>query len=998
MRARAANASLIGREAHLDALCRALAEAAAGDTRTVVIGGEAGIGKTRLIDEFARKLPAGTILVRGYCIDLGRDAPPYGPVTGALRAVADEIGADTLLTAAGPSRDALLVVLPELEPHERADDEPRRGGAERLYDGVALTLESVARTHPLVLVIEDLHWADQGTLGMLRFLVRVLAHARTLFVFTYRSDDMRRGHQLRAWLPELDRSSRVRRRDLERLTRPQVQQLMGEILGTEPAPHDVNVVYQRSDGVPFFIEELVDFDGYENSDCFPDTLREILLARYDTLGDEAQRMLRLIAAGGSRVEHALLAAVHEGKPDDIDRSVREAVVASVLVVNDTGYAFRHSLVREAIHEELLPGERVRFHSQYARALESGIGSTGTAAIEISHHWMAAHDVRRAFAASLPAMTQARRSFAYATAARMGERALELWSQVPDAAQIAGRSRVDILGETAHHLRNAGESDRAISLVDAALAESEPTGSAAAGSGESIERYARLLRDKASYLANVGRSGSVELLRQALTVLRGQPPSVLRAAVLGELAARLMLNACLDESVGIADEAFTEAEAVGSRARMSVSANIRGMALLERGEIERGLADLALAGGLAVEDSSRLRYWVNMSDAMFILGRFEEALQIAEVGAEGARSRGVERTAGAILVSNMIGPLLALGEWSRADALLDRALELDPPIGFSAHLKRLKLGLILGRGEIEQADRLLRGWRAALSLQVQIDAQSRMGLARVAGEIAVERGDPEAAWAEVSLLLDPDHRPLPAYDLPLLALAARTLAELTAAGDLVPGSPGATDAKAAEQRLRAVLAHSASWPTAAVWIRIFDAELGGPGHTGTDPELWGAAVTAAEAPTSPAYLRPYTIARLAEALAMAGHRADAHAKTELARTLAREMGAELIVARVEKLERRAGLATATRSAAASASASGAAPEAPDDGSGNIRHLLTERERQVLELVAEGYTNRQIAEHLFISAKTASVHVSSILRKLGASSRTEAVFLARRSGAV
>lgn len=984
MRSGKTSGSLIGREGDLDALVNALHESASGDTRTVVIGGEAGIGKSRLIDEFARSVPAATVVVKGQCVDLDRDAPPYAPVTGALRALSATIGAEALLDAAGPSRGALLLLLPELGAQvaataDRVGETTGRGGAEFLYDGVAVALENVSREHHLVIVIEDLHWADQATLSLVRFLVRVVEHGRILFVLSYRSDDLTRGHPLRSWLPELDRTPRVSRRDLSRLTKRQVRQLVGEILGSAPLAHDVDVVFERTDGVPFLVEELVDFDGYENTDCFPDTLREILLARYDTLSEPTQKILRLMAAGGSRVDHTLLLAVYEGDADDIDRAAREAVLGNVIVIDDTSYAFRHALVRDAIHEELLPGERVRYHSQYARALEAGLSTECIPATEISYHWMAAHDMKCAFGASLTAMAQAHKAFAYDTASRMGERALELWDQVPDAEAVAGRSRVALLADTAHDLRNAGESDRAIALVDEALADSP---------ADDVERISRLLQDKASYLANVGRTGSVELLRRALAVLQGEPPSVLRATVLGELSARLMLDARFDEAVQIADEAFDEAREVGSRARMSVSANIRGMSLVARGEIDRGLADLERAGELAVgDDSARLRYFVNMSEAMNVLGRFDDAIRISLEGFEGARRRGVERTSGAMLISNTIEPLFAKGELKRADELLERALELDPPIGFSARLQRLKLWSTLWGGDIGAAEALLRGWRAPLSLQLQIDAQSRLGLARVAGEIALAVGNLPWAWLEVRGVLSADDRRFAAYDLPLLAVAARTLASSISSGTSIATEDGETDPARIEARLRAVLDRSASWPTAAAYLAVFDAELGGAGHTGTDAGLWRAAVKASRSPLAQSHLLPYSALRLAEVLASDGDRSAALEQAEEARRRATEIGAGLIVARVAELERRAGVP------AASGSASAVTPVPVHDN----RRLLTERERQVLDLVEQGQSNRQVAQQLFISAKTASVHVSSILRKLGATSRTEAVFLAHQGAA-
>ncbi len=360
--------SLVGRDGDLDALHDAYSDSITGSTRAVIVGGEAGIGKTRLVDEFVRSLPEDAIVLRGQSVDLDRDAPPYAPILAALRSLAQEVGEEALFEASGPAGDALALLLPDLSLSASMTDGPVRGSAERLYEAIAELLENVAAARPLVLIIEDLHWVDQASLGLLRFLVRVIEHSRVLIVLTFRSDEIGRGSALRAWLPELDRNRRVTRLELARLDRRQVREMASAILEGPPDEDELAQVYLRTEGVPFFVEELVCCSGVRSLDSFPDTLRDILLARYDQLSDQTQRMLRLIAAGGVRVEHELLVAVCDESPEAIDAAAAEAIAASVLVVDGTAYAFRHALVREAIHDQLLPGERVRFHTRYAQAL------------------------------------------------------------------------------------------------------------------------------------------------------------------------------------------------------------------------------------------------------------------------------------------------------------------------------------------------------------------------------------------------------------------------------------------------------------------------------------------------------------------------------------------------------------------------------------------------------------------------------------------------------
>ncbi|RFA15587.1 hypothetical protein B7R22_06445 [Subtercola boreus] len=1044
-------ASLVGRESELAALASAYADAADGAFRVVIVGGEAGIGKTRLIAEFLADVPQSSFVVRGQSVDLGIDATPYAPVVAVLRSLREQQGADTFAALAGSGFRALAVLLPEMLAAGGGGPDPAavgggadpgasagQGSAERLFGAVASLLEAASVEHPLVVVIEDLHWADQATLSLLGFLIRLLDEAALLFVLTFRSDELARGSALRRWMPEVDRSPRVNRLELRRLTRKQVRQLATNIRGRAPDSREISLVVERTDGVPFFVEELFGCGPSFSIDGLPETLRGILLARYDTLTAPAQKLMRLLAAGGMRIEHELLQAVTDESPDAIDSAAHEGVLASILVVNDTAYAFRHALVREAIHDQLLPGERVRFHTRFAEALATPAGGWCVDSSVVSYHWMIAHNSRNAFESAIAAMAEARRAFAFLGAARMGERALELWDQVEEPAALAGRSRVELLADTAHSLRNAGESDRAVALIDDAIALAVEEGlgrlpGAAAVArrtgvpGESLspEVFARLLRDKASYLANLGQVGSVELLRQALEVLGGSPPSVLRANVLGELAARLMLDALFDDAVDTADAAYAEAERVDSGARMSVALNIRGFSRFARGQVEEGLADLGLSEALSHgNDSARLRHAVNLSDALALIGRFGEAIETAEAGAEFARARGVERTSGVFLTLSVSSSLFALGQTERAGELLDHALELDPPIGYRAPVQRLKLHSTLWSGDIAEAERLLRGWRPGLRQQLRIDVAQRLGLAIVAGEIALAVGAVERAWSEVAVLLEPGHRAFPAYDLPLVWVAARVVATARATGlqltvpvpdggvpplgvgaaapaDLLRvdaavsatphlrGAVAPADTSIAlEEGLRGVLAASLTWPTAAPYAALVEAEFGGARGTGTDAALWMLAAAACEVPSVPVHLRAYAALRAAEAFALAADRASARRWAQLAREQAAPIGAVLVTARVVELERRVGpMAVGTRTGPHTSPRSSAAPEL------TLEVPLTERERQVLDLLAHGLTNRQIADRLFISVKTASVHVSNILRKTGSASRTEAAYVAR-----
>ncbi|WP_085369761.1 helix-turn-helix transcriptional regulator [Leifsonia sp. NCR5] len=980
MRSPASSASLIGREPDLEALRDELAAVADGQPRAVVIGGEAGIGKSRLVSEFLSEAASGATVLAGRSVDLGSDGAPYAPFTAILRQLVDAIGLDAVLSAAGPGSGVLSVLLPELAS---ADSVPARTGAERLYELVTVLFENVSAAHPLVVAIEDIHWADTATLELVRFVIRMMERGRFLLLLTYRSDEVLRGHPLRSYLPELDRTRRATRWELARLSRAQVTAQAEQILGCPADSATIDRVYQLSEGVPFFVEELIGIEHLGTGEDLPETLRDLLLARYERLSEPAQGLLRLLSAAGVCVEHDLLAAVFDGTADQLDAAAREAVVAHVLAADTTEYSFRHALVREAIHADLLPGERTRFHTRYALAIEEAGGS----ASQISYHWMAAHDLRRAFIATLEAMEESRLSYAYRAAAAAGDRALELWDRVDDAEALAGRSRTELLSRTASALRNAGDSERALALVNVALSDTD---------GLSPDRHARLLRDKAQYLANLSRPGSVELLQEALAIAPHDPGDGLRAQLLAEVAGRLMLEARYDEAIQTSTLSIAEA-ADDASARRSVAHTIRGTVLVNHGSIDDGLADLDAARVLADGESGPLlRNAVNASDVMNLLGRFDEAVRIAQAGVAQARLRGVERTSGVMLASNTVEPLLALGKLDLAENMLDPALELDPPPGFRVHLQRMKLWLTLWRGDTQRAEDLLRRWRKGMLVQAEIEMQSRLGFARVAAEIAIARGDATTAWRDASVIISDVRRSIPAYDLPLLAVAARALSELAAGGATVVSAAPVADAAGgvvgtdvatsdlptehAAHALLSVLADLASWPTHPVWAPLVEAELAAVRSVPSveHVEAWDRAAAAALADGAPAHLRPYALLRRAQAHAISGDRAATEQSAAEARQLAADLGFGLLVDAADQL-------IASAAPARHVTARGAEP------------VLTDREVQVLALIEQGLSNKQIGERLYISAKTASVHVSSILRKVGASSRTEAVYRAARVGA-
>ena len=989
--------AMIGRDADLAWLNQRLAEVRAGAPFTVIVGGEAGIGKTRLIREFSR-LPADVLLLTGQCVDLGSVAAPYAPVKTALRTLVAEVGAERVLEAVGPGRAALVALLPELaEAGSGAIGAPGKGiESSQLHEGIAVLLETFSRERPIVFIVEDLHWVDAASLALLRFLMRALGSSRVLTVLTYRTDDITRGHPVRDFLSEADRDRWVERRELSRLTRSQVRKVVRSMIVDEaPSERVLDTVFRRSDGVPFFVEELVGIDGCRDEGFVPDTLRELLLARYERLPDSAQELLRLISTGGVRVSHSLLSEVYTGTADELDAAARQCVYYGVLTIDGDDYAFRHALVREAILSDLLPGERARFHARYAEAYEAAAAAgTRRLAAEISFHWLGAHDAVRAFPATMQAMREARAAAAYATAAQLGERALGLWDVVPDAAEAAGMGKLELMGRTASHLRNAGEGDRSLALIRAALAECP----------RDDPNYPRLLRDKALYLGNVGKGGSIEVLEEALAALDrlgDDAPSELRATVLSALAGRLMIDGQLEDAAETADRALAVATELGSARYSSIATNLAAISRTDRGEIEQGLVMLEHARELAEGDgAAMLRYWVNASDLHYLIGRYPEAVRLAEDGLARARAQGVERSSGVILASNAVDPLFALGEWQRADALIERAMALDPPVPFTVYLQRARIWAALWRGDVSGATDLLRRAKPAMASVMEVEMQTRLAVGRVAGEVALANDDLVGAWREAKVLLHEKYLPLAGYALPFIWVAGRVIAAVRARPGAMPPSI-ADEVDASEPAYRALLERLAYWPTHALWAVLFDAELAAVDHgsgadvPGTDASAWRRAVEAAAAPEAPGFLAPYALLRQGEAELADADRAGARVTLQQALDLAEAGGVGAVRERIERVASTAAIALEGAARVHTPEAAGIAGAATSDADALAAAELTARERQVLELLAEGLSNRQIGERLFISAKTASVHVSAILRKLGAATRTEAAY---RAGAL
>ncbi|MFD5324163.1 AAA family ATPase [Streptomyces sp. NPDC127092] len=991
----------VGRAGELTALTEALSRAGAGEPQALLVGGEAGVGKTRLVEEFTtRARAAGAVVALGGCVEIGADGLPFAPFSAALRALRRELPEEFAAAADGQEGE-LARLLPELgDPlgHEPAAED----ATARLFELTVRLLERVAADRAVALVLEDLHWADASTRHLLAYLFRTLRGGRVAVVATYRADDIHRRHPLRPLLAELDRLRSVRRIELARFTRGEVHRQLTGILAAEPDAALLDEVFERSDGNAFFVEELV---ASHESGCaaahLSDSLRDLLLVRVETLPEAAQRVVRTVAEGGSTVEFDLLAAVARLSEDELIEALRAAVGANILLAapDGDGYRFRHSLVREAVSDDLLPGERSRLNRRYAEALETdpGLVRTDERATRLATYWYHAHDAARALPAVLRASVETRKRHAYAEQLRLLERAMELWDKVPDEVRGALRPIdyaeaypacgcdpettplrfLDLLAEAAVAARLCGERERALKIGKTALRILE-------GEGEPDPlRAAWFYVERARIQSNLGRGNGWPEIARAEELVRGLPPSAVHAVVLAVSAGWGMLRNPGPEAIAAAERAVEYARLVKAESIELTARGTLGTIMVAAGDTERGLAELhavrerTMALGQFHEAS---RTHVNLSSCLEGLGRSHEAVEVATAGIEMCRVRGLADSAGWIR-ANLAESLHSLGEWDRARdeaELLLRSGAAGTKPGGTALLQLAVLAVT--RGEPTTAAARLAEAGARYGTARDPMPQYTLPMAEAAVLVAAAEGRLADVRTEVAAAAEAGFPPgTHRYGWPLMLAAVTAEADARGLPAAAEGRPAALDL--IRRHTRGLAAPAPVWQAYALYV---SAELARAEDRVT-AERWTEVVTAFEALD-----RPYDLARvrhrLADALlAEGGRREEAAALLRAAHATAARLGAHPLREDVELLAARARLAPLTADPAAPAEA--AEPE--DDAFG-----LTPREQDVLRLVAEGRTNRQIAEELFISPKTASVHVSNILAKLGVAGRGEAAALAHR----
>ncbi|MET1071775.1 MAG: AAA family ATPase [Umezawaea sp.] len=985
---------LVARGREMARLRAALARASGGAALAVLLAGDAGVGKTRVVDELAAADPDALVLT-GRCLDVGEIGIPYLPFAEVLGRVRDQ----GLLDITG--RPALARLLPELalpaggdDGRESSNQPPlfptgRRSeqdvGQLQLFDAVHGLLGDLAERRTVLLVLEDLHWADASTRYLLSFLLSRLRSQRLLIVGTYRSDDLHRAHPLRPLLTELLRLPAVERVALGPFDADDSRAFVDAL--ADELPEDVvREVAARSEGNPFFAEELLAAATCLPSGGVPSALADVLLTRIERLAPGTQQVVRVASVGGRRVTHDRLRTVVGMDDVALDEALREAVQHHVLLVGegDEIYVFRHALLQEAVYGDLLPGERVRLHAAYARHL-TGRTDRGTAA-GLAYHAMESHDLPRALAASVDAGQEAHRTGAPAEALRHFEQALKLWDAVAEDQRPTDVTELVLLSRASWSAGTAGQPERALAFARSSTRAVDPADPEAAA--ETWRRVAQ---------ASQGLDGHDremhEAVQRAWELVRDRPASPSRAWVLAVSASCLRYArnfALARERAEMAVRDGRESECAGA-----VADALATLGLLDDSgnRTESAREHLAEAIACAVEADAvntelRARYFLGLHH--YDRGDLTDALLVFDEAADRATAKGMTWSGFGLEVRVLRAlTLYHLGRWDESAAIAE-----PPGLAVSntvlARLAAAGTHVAVSRGAFDQAERMI----TALRKDWHRDLQIALITGGTGAELAQWRGKPDQAVERVADTIEWTRRLAAEGQEGEWLLAGIRLGALGVAGyadlaararrrrDKAGEQQAVTDGRGLADYARATAENGLPrtgvlGPEGRAWLARAEAEesrLTGPG----DPDLWARAV--AEFDFGAVFEQHYCRWRLTEALLGADRRDEAVDHLRSTADFARTIGATPLLDAVALTARRARVALR------------ADETEPRD------HVdpFTPRERSVLGLVALGRTNREVGEELYISEKTVSVHLTRIMAKLGAARRAEAVAIAYDRG--
>ncbi|HEX3294138.1 MAG TPA: AAA family ATPase [Solirubrobacterales bacterium] len=944
--------SLIGREEELGSLREKLRNALDGEGALVLVSGEAGVGKTRLLEELCAG--AEVPVFRGAARQ--ETTPAYGPVVAALRSA---LRADPdALGDCGPLGEHLHLLLPELGP--AADDvDPTT-----LRESLRAALVSLAGDGGALVVLDDLQWSDAATLEFIAEVAPTLDGAPLLLVGAYRSDELPRDHPLRGTRNQLRRGHALEEVPLGRFDLDDTAALLDEALGSEVSRPLLRAVHDRSQGLPFFVEELAraletenrlqkgaaGLELAEGSDVtVPDTVRDAVLLRSAELSPEGRTAAEVAAVAGQRFPLEAVVGLSS------EAGVGELLELGLVVDQGSGVGeFRHALVRESLYGDVPWLRRRELHRTLAGRLEAA----GAPNVELAAQWMGARDEDRAREFYLRAAEDFAAVHACRDAATMSRRALELW---PEGEALERR-----LATLEQH---AGWAELAGDLPAAARSWREVSALCVDDVAELATAKRRLGR---VFAIQGDRTGAIEALTGAAeaAAASGDPAGAaadrLRAADYLQFAGRH------PESLELIRAAAGDAGDAGRVDLQARALAAEGVVRAKRGEYEPGVGLVKEGLSLALEhdlSAESIDAYQRLGTALEQSGDYSGA-EAALTSALDLCDASGERNPEAGCVACLAYVVRELGEWKRASELSQELIAAHEGDGVRTVAEGVFGYVRAFRGELGRARRALS---AGLQLARRLDVLSmQVDCAASLAVVADYDGDSELALEQCRFLVSrwersEDHH----YAVWGLRLSALLFAQAGAKADAHAAAQGLTriaDDSGHPDAL-AALAHALG----EIALADGEAEIAAE-QMMRAVELHGSLRIPAE--------RAQILQRTGVALAAAGERELAIERHAEAYRIARNLGARPLAGRAataiedlgESAEQRLGR-TAT------------------DGEGSP---LSRRELEVIRLVADGLTNREIAGQLFLSPRTVDMHVRNILSKFDCRSRVEASIKAGEAG--
>jgi DNA-binding CsgD family transcriptional regulator len=978
---------------------RAVSELLAGDSEraAMLVVGEAGVGKSRLVAAAADAVTrAGVVVVTGWCLPLSQGLP-YLPVLDVLRALGTvddgRLLKDALAGCPPFVRTEVARLLPELEEPTGVQwsggpDEGWR--KQRLFKALRRLLDAVAERHALAVVIEDVHWADTSTVELLDYLLAP-GHALGVPVALTRRSEEPVTPTLAGWLDRLPRNPRVRQLDLARLSEAETGEQIKLLLGAPPPRRLVADTYARTEGNAFFTEQLLAARTSGEDHPLPIGLTSLLLSRTGQVTGIAREILAVLAVAARPLDEATVARLCQRSDQDAREALRDLLAQELLRRPDTAgrHQLRHALLGEAISGELLPSERAELHARVADALAAEHDPSRAA--QIAEHLAAAGRPEDELRWRIRAGRCADAVFASAEAARQWQRAVALSADAPITLNVEGMSLADLYWAAEDAMLLSGDHDAAGTLAEEALRR-------LAGGADPASRAGVLERAGEIRSLSAPHPG-LELLSQAIAIYERLPPSAGHVAALRAIYGILHNEGRLAEAAKVSARAAVVAERAGERAAL-----LEILALQVWDEMAAGEGELAadrmhaLRRSLTDSDPPRLSVVLAVvhTDMLLKLGRLTEVEAAGTSALAIATAYGIQQSfEAAWLRANVCAALIELGAIEAAGHWIDgESSEVPNASARSIYESRASLEML--RGKLDDAHRrwadLHRLAPTRLSYQVETEP----------GEVELNlwRGSPGVAFDQAQALLlravDCNRGtlggPLLTFAGPLLILALRACADLAAQARVDRDADAADAARESADQLVELYDRMTPdpftpgllRPTAAAdhvnWqaeqSRLLDA---------SDPALWQHAATEWDALTRP-HRAAYARWRQAEAL-LAQHNGRT-AAAKVLRAAARQAALHVPLSdAIHDLARRAriDLTSTTEHPAHHPPLATATPFG-----------LTDRELAVLKLLARGKTNSEIGAALFISRKTASVHVTNILRKLDVATRVEAAAVAEHTG--